>query len=96
MLILLSAINKDILFEINSRCYSFVSVRFFVESASGSQPICNTLYPRAEKAADRFEVVVDLPIPPFPYIAILLIIIPFCYIKLTYIKKKTRYIKASL
>ena len=40
--------------------------RFVVESAFGSHPICITFNPFLDKATDRFEIVVDLPIPPFP------------------------------
>jgi hypothetical protein len=40
-----------------------------VESALGSQPIWMTLFPMEAKAAARLDVTVDLPIPPFPYIA---------------------------
>ncbi|KPP93890.1 MAG: hypothetical protein HLUCCO15_05685 [Erythrobacteraceae bacterium HL-111] len=42
----------------------FVSVK--VLSCLGSQPICSTRWPSLEKAADRFDEVVDLPIPPLP------------------------------
>ena len=42
----------------------FVSVK--VESCFGSQPICSTRLPIFEKATDRFEEVVDLPMPPLP------------------------------
>ena len=31
-----------------------------VESFLGSQPICITLYPKSDNAADKFEVVVPL------------------------------------
>ena len=41
-------------------------VRVNVLSCLGSQPICNTRLPIMEKAADRLEEVVDLPIPPLP------------------------------
>ena len=41
-------------------------VRVKVESCLGSQPICNTRLPSFEKAADRFELVVLLPMPPLP------------------------------
>ncbi|MEY4008220.1 MAG: hypothetical protein RLZZ467_1287, partial [Gemmatimonadota bacterium] len=39
-----------------------VSVK--VESCFGSHPICSTRFPSFEKAALRFEEVVDFPIPP--------------------------------
>ena len=32
----------------------------------GSHPICMTLYPIPDSAAERFDVVVDFPIPPLP------------------------------
>ena len=41
-----------------------VSVK--VESCLGSQPICKTRLPSFENAAERFEEVVLLPIPPLP------------------------------
>ena len=41
-------------------------VRVKVLSCFGSQPICKTRLPIIEKAADRLELVVDLPIPPLP------------------------------
>jgi hypothetical protein len=41
-----------------------VSVK--VLSCLGSQPICRTFFPSFENAAERFEEVVDLPIPPLP------------------------------
>ena len=41
-----------------------VSVK--VESCFGSQPIWRTRLPKLAKAAERFEEVVDLPIPPLP------------------------------
>jgi hypothetical protein len=41
-------------------------VRVKVESCFGSQPICSTRLPSLEKAADRLDEVVDLPIPPLP------------------------------
>ena len=47
--------------------------KLIVESAFGSQPICMTVYPCPASAADMLETVVDLPIPPLPYIAILFI-----------------------
>ena len=37
-----------------------------VLSCLGSHPICKTRLPNVEKAAERLELVVDLPIPPFP------------------------------
>ena len=43
-----------------------------VESAFGSQPIIISFLPFSARAAARFWVVVDFPIPPFPYIAICL------------------------
>ena len=45
-------------------------VRVKVLSCFGSQPICNTRLPSFEKAAERLEEVVDLPMPPLPYTAI--------------------------
>ena len=45
-----------------------------MESAFGSQPICTTFFPSIASAADRLLVVVDLPMPPFPYIAIFFIL----------------------
>ena len=42
----------------------FVSVK--VESCFGSQPICSTRLPSFEKATERFDEVVDLPMPPLP------------------------------
>jgi len=42
----------------------FVSVK--VLSCLGSQPICSTRLPLFEKAAERFELVVLLPMPPLP------------------------------
>jgi len=44
----------------------FPPSRLKVESAFGSQPIWMTFFPRVANAADRLEVMVDLPIPPFP------------------------------
>ena len=41
-----------------------VSVK--VLSCLGSQPIWSTRLPSSEKAAERFDEVVDLPIPPLP------------------------------
>ena len=41
-----------------------VSVK--VESCLGSQPICSTRLPSLEKATERFDDVVDLPMPPLP------------------------------
>jgi hypothetical protein len=41
-------------------------VRVKVLSCFGSQPICKTRLPIMENAADRFDEVVDLPIPPLP------------------------------
>ncbi len=41
-----------------------VSVK--VESCFGSQPICRTRLPSFEKATDRLDEVVDLPMPPLP------------------------------
>ena len=41
-------------------------VRVKVESCFGSQPIWMTRLPSLEKATDRFDEVVDLPIPPLP------------------------------
>ena len=41
-----------------------VSVK--VESCFGSQPICSTRLPSLEKATDRFDDVVLLPMPPLP------------------------------
>ena len=49
--------------------------RFAVESAFGSHPICITLLPSEASAAERFDVTVDLPIPPLPYMATLIILI---------------------
>ena len=46
----------------------WVSVK--VLSCLGSQPICRTRFPSLEKAAERLEEVVDLPMPPLPYTAI--------------------------
>jgi hypothetical protein len=43
-----------------------VPVSVKVLSCLGSQPICNTRLPSLEKAADRFDDVVDLPMPPLP------------------------------
>ena len=40
--------------------------RLMVESAFGSHPIWITFLPRRAKAAARFEVTVDFPMPPFP------------------------------
>ena len=45
----------------------FVSVK--VESCFGSHPICRTRLPSLEKATERFDEVVLLPIPPLPYTA---------------------------
>lgn len=50
---------------------STVSIRFpllwlIVESALGSQPIWNTLYPSFASAEATLDTVVDLPIPPLP------------------------------
>ncbi len=45
-------------------CSLPVSVK--VLSCLGSQPICSTRLPIIEKAADRFDEVVDLPMPPLP------------------------------
>ena len=45
-----------------------VSVK--VLSCLGSQPICSTRLPSLEKAAERLELVVLLPMPPLPYTAI--------------------------
>ena len=44
-----------------------------VASALGSQPTIMHLYPACERPATVFCVVVDLPMPPFPYTAICLI-----------------------
>src|SRR5665647_2205941 len=44
-----------------------------VESALGSHPTTMTFLPASASAPTVFCVVVDLPIPPFPYIAICLI-----------------------
>ena len=41
-----------------------VSVK--VESCFGSQPIWSTRCPSVVNAAERFDEVVDLPIPPLP------------------------------
>ena len=41
-------------------------VRVNVLSCFGSQPICSTRLPSFEKAAERLEDVVDLPMPPLP------------------------------
>ena len=38
-----------------------------VESCLGSQPTCSTRLPAAARAAERFALTVDLPIPPLPY-----------------------------
>ena len=46
-----------------------------VESALGSQPICITVYPSFARATATFDTVVDLPMPPFPYIAIFFILV---------------------
>ena len=43
-----------------------------VESAFGSQPICITVKPFSASAAATLDTVVDLPMPPLPYIAILI------------------------
>ena len=43
-----------------------VLVRVKVLSCLGSQPICSTRLPSLEKAADRLDDVVDLPMPPLP------------------------------
>ena len=43
----------------------------YVESAFGSHPICMTVYPRSANTAARLDTVVDFPMPPFPYTAIL-------------------------
>jgi hypothetical protein len=45
-----------------------------VESDFGSHPICITVRPISAMAAETFEAVVDFPMPPLPYIAILRII----------------------
>ena len=52
-----------------------------VESALGSQPICITVYPSLARATATFDTVVDLPMPPFPYIAIFFICtaLPFLF-----------------
>jgi hypothetical protein len=47
--------------------------RVLVESLFGSQPTCITFKPVRAKAALIFEVVVDFPMPPLPYIATCLI-----------------------
>ena len=44
----------------------FPPIKFLVESALGSHPICITLSPNIDNAADKLDVVVDFPIPPFP------------------------------
>ena len=41
-------------------------VRVKVESCLGSQPICSTRLPSLEKATERLDEVVDLPMPPLP------------------------------
>ena len=46
---------------------------WMVESAFGSQPICITVRPFSARAAAMLETVVDLPMPPLPYTAILII-----------------------
>ena len=43
-----------------------VPVKVKVLSCLGSQPICSTRFPILEKAAERFDEVVDLPMPPLP------------------------------
>ena len=48
-------------------------VRRTVESAFGSQPICITRSPFSLSAAERLDTVVDFPMPPLPYTAILII-----------------------
>ena len=37
-----------------------------VESCLGSQPICSTRLPSLEKATERLDDVVLLPMPPLP------------------------------
>ena len=48
--------------------------RILVESLLGSQPTCITVCPLSLSAADRFEAIVLFPMPPFPYIAICLML----------------------
>ena len=43
-----------------------------MESAFGSQPICMTVSHFSARAAATLDTVVDLPIPPLPYTAILI------------------------
>ena len=44
-------------------------VRVKVESCFGSQPIWRTRLPSFEKATERLDEVVLLPMPPLPYTA---------------------------
>jgi hypothetical protein len=46
------------------------------ESLLGSQPMIMTFLPPSAQAAAMFEAVLDFPIPPFPYIAMI-----FCFFK---------------
>ena len=48
-----------------------VPVRRRVESALGSHPIWMTFFPLSARASVMLEDVVDFPIPPLPYMAIL-------------------------
>lgn len=49
-----------------------------VESALGSHPTTMTFFPISARPATVFCVVVDFPIPPFPYMAIFLIVVLLC------------------
>ncbi len=44
-------------------------VRVKVLSCLGSQPIWRTFLPRFANAVEMLQLVVDLPMPPFPYTA---------------------------
>jgi ATP-dependent RNA helicase RhlE len=41
-------------------------VKVKVLSCFGSHPICSTFFPLFDKATEMLQLVVDLPIPPFP------------------------------
>ena len=58
---------KSTSFKISITVGTNEPVKVKVLSCLGSHPICSTRLPSLEKAADKLELVVDLPMPPFPY-----------------------------
>ena len=59
-------VEVDLLEDVDHRRDAGCPVRVKVESCLGSQPICRTRLPSLEKATERFDEVVDLPMPPLP------------------------------